>query len=183
MWIYPNATNASFAAVNLNRISTLLDNRISGDLVNWKQVFSNSSRNLPRNPPELVIFDICVFDNSTSTDEWFVKTLQTFSIFLSVSNSVWGKSEVSLVFPILFIDRLKVILTCFFVTDFNISGCDLDNFTLTMFYSVFYIDIWSDSVNIFVEIPLYLVKNPKWFLSFSPEWKTLMRFYDFPDLQ
>ena len=45
------------AAVNYNGIKTLLANDGSSFFINGKPIFSNKSRNLPRNSPDCIILD------------------------------------------------------------------------------------------------------------------------------
>ena len=59
--------------------------------INGNPVFSNGPSNLLRNPPDSIIFDNWVFDNSISVDELFAKDLRRFETCLFVSNNLWGK--------------------------------------------------------------------------------------------
>ena len=48
---------APAVAVNYNGIKTLLANDGSSFFINGKPIFSNESRNLPRNSPDCIILD------------------------------------------------------------------------------------------------------------------------------
>ena len=63
------ASAADAAAVNPERIKTLLANDLIAFFVNGNPVFSNGRSNLPRNPPDCMIFSNWVFDNLISVNE------------------------------------------------------------------------------------------------------------------
>ena len=60
------------------------------------------------------------------------KDLQIFETCVSVNNSLSGKLVSSLEFQIKFNKKFKVTLVLFFISDFNLIICELDNLT---FYS------------------------------------------------
>ena len=62
-------SSADAAEVNLRGIKTLLANGSITFFVNGNPVFSNGPSNLPRNPPDCIILDNCVFDNLISVDK------------------------------------------------------------------------------------------------------------------
>ena len=76
---------ADAAAVNANDINTILVDDINIFLANVKLIFDNGSKKSPRNSPDWMIFDICVFNNFTLIAELFVKALQTFETCQSVT--------------------------------------------------------------------------------------------------
>ena len=63
-----------------------------------------------------------------------LKKLYVFSKLVSVNNTLHGKLVSLLEFPVNFIDRLKVTSVQFFVADFSLLSCELDNFTFNMLY-------------------------------------------------
>ena len=63
------------AAVNYNGIKTLLANDGSSFFINGKPIFSNESRNLPRNSPDCIILDSWVFDSLILADKLLAKAL------------------------------------------------------------------------------------------------------------
>ena len=70
-------------------------------------------------------------------DELFVKALPKFQTCLSVSNNLCGKLVSSLESPIIFAENfIEVTLVSFFVTDFNLLSCELDNFTFKLLYRI-----------------------------------------------
>lgn len=50
------------AAVNYNVIEILLANDVSTFLFNGKPVLNSGPRSLPRNSPDCIILEICIFD-------------------------------------------------------------------------------------------------------------------------
>ena len=80
------------------------------------------------NLPDLMILDICVFQNFTLADELFANDLQIFE------TCICGKSV--LLFPTIFIYNLKVTPVPLSVADFNFSNCELDNFNFTLLHCV-----------------------------------------------
>ena len=54
---------------------------------------------------------------------------------LKVNNNMCGKSTLSLELQIKFDARFKVTSIPFFILDFNLLSCELDNFTLRIFLS------------------------------------------------
>ena len=90
----------------------------------------------------LYILDSWIYDNLI-TDELLPKVLRSFEICLSLSNNLCRKLVSSLVLPIIFHDSFRVIPASIFVDDFNILSYELDNFTFTLLFTLFYIDIIS----------------------------------------
>ena len=71
-------------------------------------------------------------------DEPFAKALQIFQTCESVNNSLYGKLVSSLEFPIKFDEKFKVTSVPFFTPDFNLLGCELDNFIFSHFMLMLY---------------------------------------------
>ena len=63
------ASAADAAAVNPRGINTLLANGVITLLINGNPVFSNGSSNVPKHPPDCIIFDNCVSENLILADE------------------------------------------------------------------------------------------------------------------
>ena len=81
--------------------------------------------------------DNWVFKNSILADEPFAKALPTFETYVLVNNDLCGKLVLSLEFPIKFDEKFKVNSAPFFIADFNLLSCGLDNFTFNVLYRVF----------------------------------------------
>ena len=69
------ASVADAAAVNANRLETVLANGLSA--IKSNPVFSNGPKSLPKNPPECSAIWNRVFDNFVLVDELFAKALQS----------------------------------------------------------------------------------------------------------
>ena len=72
-------------AVNPNGIKRLSANGLIKYFINGNPVFSNGPRNLPRNPPDCIVLDICVFENLVSVDDLPVSESFTKICNLSIS--------------------------------------------------------------------------------------------------
>ena len=95
------------AAINLNRIKTLLANGLITILVNGNPVFCNGPKSLARNPPDCIILDNWIFDNLISVHELFAKTLRRFAICLLVNNNSCEKLVSSIELLMKFDDNNK----------------------------------------------------------------------------
>ena len=73
------ASAADVAAVNPNGIKLF---------INGNPVFSHGPKSLPRNPPNCIVLDNCVFDNLISVDVWLAKALPRVGSYLLVSNNL-----------------------------------------------------------------------------------------------
>ena len=78
---------ADAAAVSPKGIKTLLTGGFITFFINGNPVFSKGPSNLPRNPPDCIIFNNWVFDNLISIDELFAKALRIFVTCLLVNNN------------------------------------------------------------------------------------------------
>ena len=87
-------------------INTLLANGMVTFFINGNPVFNKGPSNLPRNPPDCIIFDNWGFENLESTHELFENALQILEICLFVSNNSCGKLVFSLESPIMLRDIL-----------------------------------------------------------------------------
>ena len=61
-------SGADFGVVNPSGIKSLLPNVMSTFFINGKQTFFNGPTSLPKNPPDYINLDICVFNNFKLTD-------------------------------------------------------------------------------------------------------------------
>ena len=89
-----------------------------------------------RTPPNCTTLDNWVFENFILPGEPFVKTLRIFETYVSVNNSLCRKLVSSLEFPIKFDKRFKVTSVPFFIADFNLLSCELENFLFKVSYWV-----------------------------------------------
>ena len=71
-------------AVNPKGTKARLANGLITFFISGNPVFSNGPSNLPRNPPNWIIFDNCVFDNLIPVDELLVKVLRRFETCLLI---------------------------------------------------------------------------------------------------
>ena len=78
---------ADAAAVSPKGIKTLLTDGFITFFIDGNPVFSKGPSNLPRNPPDCIIFNNWVFDNLISIDELFAKALRIFVTCLLVNNN------------------------------------------------------------------------------------------------
>ena len=114
--IVPNPQNFSFipasaayaAAVNPNRIKTLLANGLITFFVKDNPVFSNGLRSLPRNSPDCIILDKWVFHSLIPVDELFAKALRRFATCLLGNNNSCGKLVLSSELIMTFDENLEI---------------------------------------------------------------------------
>ena len=74
------------------------------------------------------------FENFILAEELFVKVLQSFETCALVNTNLWGKLFSSLESPRTFDESFKVTSVPFFIPDFNLLSCELDNFTFKVLY-------------------------------------------------
>ena len=123
--IVPNPKNFSFipasaaygAAVNPNRIKTLLANGLITFFIKDNPVFSNGLGSLPRNSPDCIILDKWVFHSLISVDELFAKALQRFATCLLGNNNSCGKLVLSSELIMTFDENLEITYVSLFNTD------------------------------------------------------------------
>ena len=97
--------------------------------------FGKAASQPARLPLNSIILDIWVFENFILVCEPFAKALRSLETYVSVNNSLCGKLVSSLESPITFDKIFKVTLVSFFIPDFDLLGCELDNFTFKLLYS------------------------------------------------
>ena len=102
-------------------------------IIESKSVVNNDPRSLPKNYPDCPILCNRVFDNFILADELFAKALQNLQTCVLVNNNLFGKLVSSLELPITFHERIEVTTVSFFVPDYNLLSCELDNFTFMLF--------------------------------------------------
>ena len=91
-------------------------------------------------------------------DEPFAKALQIFETCVLVNYNLCGKLVSSVEFPIKFDKRFKVTSVTFFVADFNLLSCELNNLHLTCYIESFYINILLKRNKIIIIIFLSLLQ-------------------------
>ena len=74
------------------------------------------------------------FDNLILAGELFAKALQSPETCVLVNNNLCGKLFSSLESPPTFGESFKVTSVPFFILDFNLLSCELDNFTFKVLY-------------------------------------------------
>ena len=146
LWIVPSIAGA--AAVNPNGFKTLLANGFSTFPIKENPVFRNIPKSLPKNPPDCPIFCNWVLDNFLTADEPYAKALRIFETW-----DFW-KLVSSLELLIIFDEGFKVsnckyfirfdwnfflifyyaLEVPFFITDFDLLSCKLDNFAFIKGY-------------------------------------------------
>ena len=114
----------------------LLDNGIITFFINGNPVFTKGPSNLPKNPPDCIIFDNRVFENLMSTDELLANALQILETCLSVKNNSCGKLVLSSESPIMLGDNLITTSFSFFIANFNLFSCEVDNFVFKRLYCI-----------------------------------------------
>ena len=87
------------------------------------------------NAPNCVILDIWLFNNFLPAVEPFAKVLQILETCELVNNNWCRKLVLSLESLITFNERFKVTWVLFFVVDFNLLICKLDNYKFKKLYS------------------------------------------------
>ena len=122
--------------VNPKGINTLLANGVITLFISGNPVFSKGPSNLPKHPPDCIIFDNWVLGNLVSTDELFEKAFQIPETCLSVNNNSCGKLVSSFESPIMLGDILVITSVSFLVAAFNLFSCGPDNFTFNLLYWV-----------------------------------------------
>ena len=139
LWIAASVADA--AAVNRNGIKTILACVLSTFFIKDKPVFSTGPKSLPKNPPDGPALCNRVFDDCILDDEPLTKAFQTLKTCVLVNSNLHGKLFSSLESPTTFDESFKVTSVSFFIWDFNLLSCELDNFTFKVLIDSFYADI------------------------------------------
>ena len=82
----------------------------------------------------IILFYAGEFDNFILADEVFGKASQTYENCALVNKNLCGKLFPSLEWPTIFDECFKVTSVPFFIPDFNLLSCKLDNFTFNLLY-------------------------------------------------
>ena len=97
-------------------------------------VFSKCAKSLPINSYDCTILWNWVFDNFILAEELFAKALESFETYVLVNNNLGRKLFSSS--PTASDESFKITSVPFFVPDFNILSCRLENFTFNVIYWV-----------------------------------------------
>ena len=130
------ASIADAAAVNPYGIKTHLASGSNTFFINGNSIFSNFPKSLPKNLPDFPILCNWVFNTFILTDKPFAKALRNFETCVLVNNNLCGKLFSSLESATVFGEILKVASIQFFIPNFNLLICKLDNFTFIVLYWV-----------------------------------------------
>ena len=117
---------ADIAAVKPNGANTFLANGIA-TFINGP---TNLLNNLPKNPPDCIIFFICVLLNFTSVAELLLTAFLNLVFFLLVNNNSCGRSSL-LKF---LIPNLNVTPSLDLTAFFNLFNCTFVNLQSTLLY-------------------------------------------------
>ena len=120
---------ADNAAVDPNGIKTLLANGLSAFPIKGNPGSGNGPKSLLKYPPDCPILCNRVFDSFMLAKELFAKALQSLETCVVVDNNLCRKLFSSLESLIIFDEWFKISLVPFFIADFNLVSCELDNFT------------------------------------------------------
>ena len=135
IFLWTAASNADAAAVNPNGIETLLANSLSTFPIKGNLFFSNGTKGLPKNTPDCPVLCNWVFYNYILTEELFAKALQSFETCVLLNRNLCGKLFLSLESQTKVDEISKVTSVPFFIPDFNLISCELDNFTFKVLLS------------------------------------------------
>ena len=103
-------------------------------MVKDNPVFRNGPKSLPRNRPDCPILCNWVFDNFVLADKPFAKALRSFETCVFANRNLCQQLFSSLESPTTFDESFKVTLVMFFIPDFTLLSCELDNFTFKVLY-------------------------------------------------
>ena len=126
----------------------LLANILNPFPIKGNPFLSNGPKSLPRNPPDCPSLCNWVFNNFILAEELFANALQNFQTYVLVNNNLCRKLYSSLEPPATFDENFKVASVPFFIPDFNLLSCELENFTHKVYIESFYIDITLEQTKI-----------------------------------
>ena len=109
-------------------------------VINGNPVFSNNPKSLPKKPPNCFILCNWVFDNFILVDEPFAKALRSLETCVLVNNNVCEKLISSLESSTTFDESFKVASVPFWIPDFNLISCELENLPVKSYIESFYVD-------------------------------------------
>ena len=81
-----------------------------------------------KNPSDCTILCNWVFDNLILAEGLFEKALRSLETYISVNINLCGKLLSSWESPTTFDGSFKITAVPFFISDFNLLGCELKNF-------------------------------------------------------
>ena len=93
-------------------------------------------KSLSKYPLDCPILCNWVFDNFILANELFSKVLQSLETYVWVNNNLCRKLVSSLELPTTFDESFKVTSVPFFIHNFNLLSCELDNFKFQVLYWV-----------------------------------------------
>ena len=102
------------------------------------KVFNNGLKSLPKNTLDCPVLCNWVFENFILAKELFAKALWRVDTYALANNNLWEKLFSSLESPTIFEERFQVPLLPFFIADFNLLSCELDNFIFNVLYWVIF---------------------------------------------
>ena len=128
------ASVADAATVNLSGIKTLLAYGVRIFPIKDNPIFGIGPKSLPTNPPDYPILCNSTFDNFILAEELFANALRSFETCVLVNNNLCRTFFSSLDSPTTFDEIIKVTSVPFFIPDFNLLSCELDNFAFEVLY-------------------------------------------------
>ena len=114
------ASLANAAAVNPNRIETLLAIGLSTFFIKDNPAFSNGPKCPPKNSPDYPILCNWVFDKFVLADEPFAKAAGSFVTCILINSNLCEKLFSSIVSTTTFDKTFKIASVAFFIPDFNL---------------------------------------------------------------
>ena len=139
LWIRTSAADAD--AVKTNDMSTVIANCLVTFFINDKSTFINGPRSLPRNLPNCIIYEICVFDKLILAEKLHSKVLWSFATCLSVSNNLCGKLVSSEALLIIYGDIFRVAFPHFLQRILIYEAVNLITLRLHCYIESFYTDV------------------------------------------
>ena len=122
------ASVADVTAVNPKGTKMLLANGLSTFPINGKPSFIKVPKILPENPPNCTILDSWDFEKNLLVVKPFLKALQIFQTCVLVNNNLCEKLVSLLASPVIFDEKFRFTWVSFFIPDFNLLSCELENF-------------------------------------------------------
>ena len=120
----------------------LLANSLSTFPIKSNLVFSNGSKNVPKNLPDFPILCNWFFDNFILAEKLFAKAFRSFETCILVNNNLCEQlfssleAPITLASPKTFGEIFKATSVTFFNPGFILLGYEVDSFTFKVFYWV-----------------------------------------------
>ena len=131
LWIAASVVDAD--AVNPNSLKTILSKGLSTFPIKGNSVFGKNPKNLPQNPPDCAFLCDWFFYYFILAEELFEKAWRSFGTCLLVNNNLCRKLFSLLESPTAFDVIFKVTSVLFFVPNFGLLSCELDNVILILY--------------------------------------------------